>query len=464
MSTLLFANNASTTLAGSITNTAITFNVQAGGGALFPNPATGQYFVLTLVDAATGNLKEIMQCTGRSGDTFTVVRAQEGTTALAWNAGDLVNGWLTAGMLGQMLQVGAIPVGSLIYYGVDATNTNTYAATITPAIASVIDGMVFEVSIANTNSSQTVTFNPSALGAMTVYRVDGTLPEIGDIGSTSPVLLLAKGGRLYLQNPAMPVSSSGTSGTRSGYVSSNDGTLPNVKRNITASAFTVTDVSGRTVRLTNLSLSVNSGVAGAGGLDTGLVAASTVYYTWIIAQAGGASPAALLSLSATTPALPAGYVYYGRGDGAAITDSSKNFYRINVLDRVAEYIVTPSTNTASIMMLAVGSFGTDPNITGTPTWATVSTATSIPASAVEVKYYVTNSYNSSVTVTHGAVAPNANYGGAQGTNPPPIWVGSYGGQSDMKVITMQRESATVYIATQSGGTFGFGVVGWTEGL
>ena len=44
MSTFTFANNAYTTLAGAITNTAITLNVQAGGGALFPSPGAGQYF------------------------------------------------------------------------------------------------------------------------------------------------------------------------------------------------------------------------------------------------------------------------------------------------------------------------------------------------------------------------------------------------------------------------------------
>lgn len=102
--TFIFANNAGSTFAGSISNTALSLNLQAGGGALFPNPTTGQVFQITAIDAATGLLREIMQCTARSADTLTVVRAQEGTTALAWNAGDLVQELWTAGQAGVMLQ------------------------------------------------------------------------------------------------------------------------------------------------------------------------------------------------------------------------------------------------------------------------------------------------------------------------------------------------------------------------
>ena len=88
MTTFIFANNASTTLSGAITNTTTSINVAAGGGALFPNPSAGQQFAITFTDAATGLLHEIAYCTTRSTDNFTIVRAQEGTTALNWSPGD----------------------------------------------------------------------------------------------------------------------------------------------------------------------------------------------------------------------------------------------------------------------------------------------------------------------------------------------------------------------------------------
>lgn len=87
MAAALFSNNATTTLGGGdITAVATSFNVTAGGG--FPLvTAGGDYFYCTLVDSS--NNIEIVKVTNRtagSPNTFTVVRAQEGTTARAFTA------------------------------------------------------------------------------------------------------------------------------------------------------------------------------------------------------------------------------------------------------------------------------------------------------------------------------------------------------------------------------------------
>lgn len=90
-----FANNATTTLFSSATVSDTQIIVSPGGGALFPAVGGSNYFMVTLVDTATG-LLEIMKVTNRSGDTFTVVRAQEGTAARAFPAGSPVELRLTA--------------------------------------------------------------------------------------------------------------------------------------------------------------------------------------------------------------------------------------------------------------------------------------------------------------------------------------------------------------------------------
>lgn len=101
----LFANNASTTLAGPITLSATQLTVQSGAGAEFPSPGAAQQFSATLTDAATGLLNEIVYCTARSGDTFNpILRAQEGTAALNWLAGDIVANLLTAGQMQALVQ------------------------------------------------------------------------------------------------------------------------------------------------------------------------------------------------------------------------------------------------------------------------------------------------------------------------------------------------------------------------
>jgi len=107
----VFANNASSALAAPITNVATSVTLSAGTGALFPNPSVGppqQQFGLTFNDAATGLLTEICYCTARSGDTLTIVRAQEGTVALSWLAGDLAANLVTAGMMAAMQQSAAL--------------------------------------------------------------------------------------------------------------------------------------------------------------------------------------------------------------------------------------------------------------------------------------------------------------------------------------------------------------------
>src|ERR1017187_2264795 len=123
---IIFSNNANSTLAGAITNTAVTANLAAGSGILFPTPSTGQYFVMTFIDAATRLLNEIVHVNGISSDTITMVRAQEGTTGLTWNAGDFAIHQLTAGQMGAFLQsVGGPGTTRIVTVSGVFTMTNT---------------------------------------------------------------------------------------------------------------------------------------------------------------------------------------------------------------------------------------------------------------------------------------------------------------------------------------------------
>ena len=101
MATQLFANNAASVLASGITNVATSLTVTIGHGARFPSPSGGDYFLATLCQqGSAGEINfEIVKVTARSTDTFTVVRAQEGTTGLAYNAGDKFELRLTKGTM-----------------------------------------------------------------------------------------------------------------------------------------------------------------------------------------------------------------------------------------------------------------------------------------------------------------------------------------------------------------------------
>ncbi len=108
MAIFLFVNNAAATLAGPISNVATSLTLASGTGALFPNPGAGQQFAMTLNDELTGVETEIVYCTARAGDVCTIVRAQEGTVAQNWIAGDLVSQFFTAGQAAAMLQASSL--------------------------------------------------------------------------------------------------------------------------------------------------------------------------------------------------------------------------------------------------------------------------------------------------------------------------------------------------------------------
>lgn len=92
-------NNATGLLALPITDVETTLALQTGQGARFPTLAAGEYFPLTVVRAEDPTQFEIMRVTDRSGDTLTVTREQEGTTAITFSAGDIVELRLTSGAI-----------------------------------------------------------------------------------------------------------------------------------------------------------------------------------------------------------------------------------------------------------------------------------------------------------------------------------------------------------------------------
>jgi hypothetical protein len=78
-------NNASGTLATTISASDTGITLTTGNGASFPALAAGDYFYATL--GSTGGTQEIVKVTARSGDSMTIARAQESTTAQSFAAG-----------------------------------------------------------------------------------------------------------------------------------------------------------------------------------------------------------------------------------------------------------------------------------------------------------------------------------------------------------------------------------------
>ena len=151
----LFTNNAATTLASSILVGATSLTVVSGQGALFPTLTGSAYFYCTLSNTA-GTTIEIVKVTARSTDTFTIVRAQDNTTASAFSAGDKVELRLTAIDLQNFPQL-------------DSTNTFAQAQTFTSPIAIASGGTgastLAGANIAVTNAANSFTAKQTFTGA-----------------------------------------------------------------------------------------------------------------------------------------------------------------------------------------------------------------------------------------------------------------------------------------------------------
>ena len=79
-----FANNAKTTLSASLNNSATTCTV--ADASVFPALGTYDYFYMTLEDSSLNT--EVVKVTGISSNTLTIARAQDGTSARAFDSSD----------------------------------------------------------------------------------------------------------------------------------------------------------------------------------------------------------------------------------------------------------------------------------------------------------------------------------------------------------------------------------------
>lgn len=113
MSILLFANEAQTTLAYPVSSASTTIVIAAGTSQYFPSPGTGEAFKLTLISAANTSVKEVVLVTNVNLNVLTVVRAQEGTIARAWKAGDYAANLMTAGTGSNFVQFDQLNAGWL---------------------------------------------------------------------------------------------------------------------------------------------------------------------------------------------------------------------------------------------------------------------------------------------------------------------------------------------------------------
>lgn len=201
-------NYAFSTLAGDISNVATSLAVVSGEGIKYPQTGNfvgviwGSAYATPSLDATA----ELVLATLTSGDTFTITRAQEGTSNKAWSAGDNFACVLSARKIDELEEYIQSGIASFGY----ATGTNAYTAVMDPAITAYADGLTVRLKFNNT-STGAVTLALNALTAKKVYHlVSGSLIAAGAgviIASMRGILVYdssldgAAGGWVLINNP-----------------------------------------------------------------------------------------------------------------------------------------------------------------------------------------------------------------------------------------------------------------------
>lgn len=102
MANIKFTNMASSTVQAAVTTTSTTVTVLADDISKFPSISDDEYFMIVLVNGA-GDF-EIMKVRGITDNTFSVIRAQEGTSVKTFAIGDKVEHRLTAESLVNIVE------------------------------------------------------------------------------------------------------------------------------------------------------------------------------------------------------------------------------------------------------------------------------------------------------------------------------------------------------------------------
>ena len=216
-------NNAFSTLAGGIVALDTSLTVAVGNGDRFPVIVAPDFTYITLENAA-GNI-EIVKVIGRAAasDTFSIIRAQDNTTAKAWATGDVVELRVIALLLNSAIahpnvansahQASAIaytPGGSIA-----ATNVQAAIAELETEIYGVTGGLAISIN-ANTTSINNHISNTSAhiannivntpAGNIVSTTVQNAINELSAKSNQTQYALTTGTADFYEASPVLPIT------------------------------------------------------------------------------------------------------------------------------------------------------------------------------------------------------------------------------------------------------------------
>lgn len=174
--TVKFKNNAVGYLSAAISSSDSSATLTTGSGASFPSLGSGEYFYATIT--ATSGVYEIVKVTSRSTDAISLTRAQEGTTALAFPQGSIVE-----------LRITAQAITDAIADSSTDLQNNTFTANGTGTAVGINIGSGKTLNAANGTVLLPVSASPAQTAdGSAVWDSDDNLLTIGD-GSSRKIMV-----------------------------------------------------------------------------------------------------------------------------------------------------------------------------------------------------------------------------------------------------------------------------------
>lgn len=265
----------------------------------------------------------------------------------------------------------------------------TYAGTPARAITAYAAGQEWLVTFHDEGTTGSNTLSVCGLGSVAMKQFDaqGNLVD-GKVKAGMTSRIYFNGTYFLILDPLPP---GGGGDGYSDFTASCDGASAVVI--MTAARVTVRDAAGASVELFNVLEALTMTNTGAGGLDTGSLAASTWYYFYLIYNPTTGDIAALASRSAKSPTLPSGYTYFRRM-GALRTDATANKYPLRMAwsDSNAEYRpYKTGSNLTDWPTIQAGALGT---VGGTPTFSAVAVTSFFPPTASRIRFLHGNAWGS----------------------------------------------------------------------
>ena len=416
---------------------AVTLPASSNNAGTLPNPSAGQLLGWDAAGVAIVNYPPTVNSAQALQVSLADVSSAANGAGMVGHTFTAAYGFATVGGKINLL-------GSVVTTGGTAPAFTLSPVTPLPSYASTNP----PIRVRWSDNAVSPTVNVSGLGNRAVMVRNGLgakIPPVVFAGQEST--LVDDGTHLVMSDAVQPKNQ----GDLVNYKASCTGLSANIS--MSADLVTVRDANGSYIELSGVSVTLNTGGSGAGGLDTGTIAANTWYHKFIIYYPNSTAVAALCSLSATAPTLPLGFTHWKR-TGAFRSDGTANKRPLSMVwsGGRAQYKPASGSNLTSLLAAATG--------TSVPYPTAIALGAYVPPTAIGIQ--VEMMFGNVVSPGWASLSPNAQIAQAAA----PLYMAN-GGTSGITINVPGRfvlEFTNLYWGVSNATACTVAVHGWEDAI